>query len=246
MEPKQTAPPTSNAALACTLGAVLARSANASHAFKSKEPLSSLNDFKSTSSYVSCVLLDMRSVAKGRPPAGTVAFMDYVLLACHQRLLADKAFEKYLSGLSRVYCSSGGETNQNRAGIAIALIEHAKAEYELMGSWLPKSVVKSNSWCSTVFDLYSILEQAHETFGTDKSTEDVVKTAALLVWNKKYPSIQDAKAAYDKHLKDAASTFGTDKSTEDVVKTAAYLVWKKTYPAIQDAKAAYDKNGWAF
>ncbi|MCX8195158.1 MAG: hypothetical protein N3G22_03580 [Candidatus Micrarchaeota archaeon] len=174
------------------LDKLLSPTKNTNTLFRHRTPLTSLLRYDQTSKYVSDLLLDCRYVKIGGITKKTSAFVDYVLSACNQDLLNDKTFAQFLKGLARVYCSSGGETAKNKEGIAIALIEHAKAEYELFNGWLPDSIIKKNGWTRTVFELYEILQQAQSVFGAEESTRELIRTAANLVWNKNYPSIQSA------------------------------------------------------
>ena len=115
-------------------------------------------------------------------------------------------------------------------------IKHLVAHYQLIreaGVW--PSFIKNAHFLS-VFEVGRILTEAKSIFGSDTDSRTVLNTAVSQVFNKRYPSIAEAKQAYDKALTESHSVFGSDILSEKLVRTAAGLVFIKRYPSIAKAK----------
>lgn len=120
-------------------------------------------------------------------------------------------------------------------------IEHLVAHFQLLREAdVPSSIIKSYAHGFSVFEVGQILTEAQTVFGADPDSEGLIRTAAGLVFHKKYSSIAEAKEAYNNAFYEACDRFGADADSEGLIRTAACLVFNKKYSSIAKAKEAYD------
>jgi len=120
---------------------------------------------------------------------------------------SDSVFLAYLTHMVRVVKNAPSLTDRlAEPEFRAALLNHISSEFELLrATGVPKTTIKSYAHMNPVFYFNDVYLEAVKAFGSDESTAGLVKTAASLVWNKKYSSISMAKEAYvsiyDKKMK---------------------------------------------
>ncbi len=172
-------------------------------------------------------------------PIVTLLMKDSEELESTKVFAEDKTFHIYLKHMAKVaYRLLAQEENFNDPIFRRALLKHICLEFELLRKLGVSSfIIKNFGHKHSVFHFEQLINEAQKNFG-----KKLAKTAAWFVWIGKYPSVHEAKAAYDKVHEEAIMTFGSDDSTKDVVGTATRFVWEGRRVSVQEAKETYDAH----
>ncbi len=196
--------------------------------------------------HVTAALFDRlaKPVKSGWPPGRHTAFKQAVVQHFGDHFpdsvhLNDAAFKVFLGKMALRYAREQG--TQLSIDLYLALIDFCLAAFDLLKeAKLPATILKKYAHQFSLPEIQQILEGIESTFGADPKTRSLVRTAAHLVFSKKYPSADVAKATYDQALQEAEKGFGEGEETQPLVRTVARLVLSKVYPSATAAKEAYD------
>ena len=163
------------------------------------------------SAEVTDTLLEERPTGKpGRPPKEAREIQEKLLNSATQqgeyaKLLSDNTYETYLKKMSLTLHRLQITPEQlDETQFTQALLSHMTAEYQLMKEInVPPSVIKQYGHVWSVYHADQIQQDSRRVFGGDEESLPLIRTAAFQLFTKQYPSVEAAKQAYDKKLKEA-------------------------------------------
>ncbi len=161
------------------------------------------------------------------------------------KLIKNATFAAYLRKMA-LNLHALGHTAQNlqqNNSLAMAILDHITAEYQLMKDLgVPNSIIKRHAHKFSIFQVNGIYKDCHREFGDNEETRPLVRTAAHLLFQKKFRDAKEAKRTYQKHLKAAQQTFGQDSETQTLVRTAAHALFLNKFQSAKQAKQTYEKH----